>query len=120
MGDDIGTSAVDFFISGDNHVDGVFEFVDGETACRGDHAGDRTFHVGYAASVDSGSLFDDFKGVPGPPFSGYDVVVSHQGEAAGAISFFADEVQFGNAAGVCVGDAFDSEASFAHSFCHGI
>ena len=120
MGDDIGTSAVDFFVSGDNYVDGMFEFVGGETACCGDHARDRTFHVGYAASVDSGSLFDDFKGVPRPTFGGYDVVVSHQGEATGAISFFADEVQFGDAVGVCVGDAFDSEAGFAHSFSHGV
>ena len=120
MGDDIGASAVDFFVSGDDDVDGVLEFVGGETACCGDHAGDRTFHVGYAASVDSGSLFDDFKGVPRPPFGGYDVVVSHQGEATSAITLFADEVQFGNAVGVCVGNAFNREAGFAHSFCHGI
>ena len=98
----------------------MLEFVDGEAACRGDHAGDRAFHVGYAASVDSGSLFRDFKGVPCPAFGGHDVVVSHQGETTGAISFFADEVQFGYAIGVCVGNAFDREASLAHSFCHGI
>ena len=120
MGDDIGTSAVDFFVSGDDHIDGVLKFGDRETACCGNHAGNRTFHVGYAASVNAGSFFDDFKGVPGPPFGGYDVVVSHQGEATGAISFFADEVQFGNAVWVCVGDTFDSEASVAHSFCHGV
>jgi len=120
LGDGIGTSAVDFFISGDDYVDGMFEFVGGETACRGDHAGDRTFHVGYAASVDSGSLFHDFKGVPCPAFCGYDIVVTHQGKATGAISLFSDEVQFGNAVGVCVGNAFDREASVAHSRCHGI
>lgn len=120
MGDDIGTSAVDFFISGDDHVDGVFEFVGGEMACRGDHARDRAFHVGYAASVDSGSLFRDFKRIPRPPFGGHDIVVSHQSEATGAISLFSHEVQFGNAVGVCVGNVFDSEAGFAHSFCHGI
>ena len=32
------------------------------------------------------------KGSHAPTFGGYDVVVSHQGEATGAISFFADEV----------------------------
>lgn len=98
----------------------MLEFVGGETACRGDHAGDRTFHVGYAASVNAGSFFDDFIGVPRPPFSGYDVVVAHQGESPGAISFLADEIQFGNAVGVCVGNTFNCEAGFAHSFCHGI